>query len=110
MNLLEQLQLAGGSVAQVPQHSRPWVLPNLLKGHSVQAAKAKQRYKEALQEWTRTSKLENRLGYAATVCNATLRKYMEQGIVERRPVGGMTYNKKVGYEWRWICQNNFGTK
>ena len=53
--------------------------------------------------WMKQTQVENALGYASTVSTCYLRKLHNNGFVERRNFGGeKEFNRKRGYEWRWI--------
>jgi hypothetical protein len=63
---------------------------------------AKDRYRKAMGDgWLTTMAIEDRLGMPRTTASKTLIRYMNLGFIERRAVGG-TFNKRWGYEWRWI--------
>lgn len=67
---------------------------------------AEDRYKAQLKDWTPTSVLEARLGYARMVSLTFLRKLLAKGLVERRNRGGKAdYVKKDGFDWRWVNGN-----
>ena len=60
-----------------------------------------EKYRKAMgNEWLTLARIESRTGMSrGTVCELFL-KWLERGLVERRPVGGI-YCKNRGYEWRW---------
>ena len=52
--------------------------------------------------WLTNKEIEARLGMTKAGAANTLKKWLEEyKIIERRPVGGKTYNPSIGYEWKW---------
>jgi len=80
-----------------------WVR-NVVKANEVLKANTLAKYRAAMgDEWVRTQVIEARLGYARASGTGTLNAWMEDGIVERRKVGGeIKWSRCKGYEWRFV--------
>ena len=109
MNLLQQLELA---------NSPPWpaaedrVEPKLRyvrhgsdalrPANDAKHAKTVELYKSVVRsEWTATVDFENRLGKGRSTVLPVLRHWEQMGIIECRPIGGDSFNRRKGYEWRF---------
>lgn len=88
--------------AEAPKRTAPQHKRNTNKANEVKHAEALAAYKKAIGEgWAGTRTIENRLGYSRSSSLATLRRYEAQGEIECRPAGGLPYNRRSGFEWRW---------
>lgn len=102
MNLLSMLEAAKPWAApqELPKEKRPKRKPNDLNMTRHDEALAK--YKAACKgKWTRTTIIEKRLGMRRSCAAVTLRKWEARGIVQKRPVGGKPFLRKLGYEWKF---------
>lgn len=72
--------------------------------NALRRATALAKYKAACtQEWTPTNLLVANLGGNHGSCHETLRKWMKQGIIERRKVGSPeTWRRSDGFEWKFV--------
>lgn len=66
--------------------------------------RAKQAYKSVMsgKGWVSTSGVEKLMGYKHGSCSAALKKFVEDGAVERRPLNGGPFNRRKGWEFMWI--------
>jgi hypothetical protein len=82
----------------------------LAVAHAKHTSGAVQRYEDAMRGhgWLTTYQVECRLGYSRTVARDFLVKLMvELKLVERRPRNGAAvFNRRSGWEWRWLNEHN----
>lgn len=77
--------------------------PNHQLANDAKIAAARKRYKDVMgDEWVPTKTIESRLGKGRSTAYDTLMKFVERGELMRRPLDGKPYNRRSGYEWRWI--------
>lgn len=109
MNLLSQLTAATGAIKS-PRNTKPanWARATEA-ARLAQTAKAIRRYQAVMQGrgWLTQSQIEGALGYAATVSTGFLHKLHEKlKLIERRNRNGAAkFDRRTGYEWRWIDGN-----
>lgn len=75
------------------------------KGREQHTQKAVAAYRQVMhgKGWLTSWAIECSLGYARTSSTPFLKKLREDlKLIERRPKGGKPYNRKDGYEFRWI--------
>lgn len=64
------------------------------------------RYRSAWKEgevWVLAKTVEHRLGLDRSTVLTALRKWHSKyGLLERRPAENRPFNKRRGYEWRWV--------
>lgn len=106
MNIAAQLKALAKSnpKKKTPKPTHPR-MQNLLLGGPSQRTKAIDRYRAVMEPrgWMTQALIENLLGYGSTVSTGFLRVLLELGLVKRRNKGGVkTFNKRQGYEWKWI--------
>ena len=69
--------------------------------HVARHTTAVAKYRDAVgPHWVTTAMVALRLGMERMSIFKQLVKYHELGILERRPLGGETYNHHTGWEWR----------
>lgn len=103
MSLFSQLQAASRSAPEAPKTDHR--LANLRLGGQAQSTKALAKYGAAMsgQGWMTQRQIEGRLGYSATTATSYLHKLRAEGHIERRNRHGSTvYERRQGYEWRWL--------
>lgn len=62
------------------------------------------KYKAAIgMGWTHTRIIERRMGMGPSTAYKTLVTYEVRGLLERRPLKGEPYNRRKGWEWRWVA-------
>jgi hypothetical protein len=64
--------------------------------------KTQEAYKAVMAEWSKTKVIQDKLGLAGGSVFATLTRYKQYGLVEQRPWMNLPYNKRRGWEWRWV--------
>jgi hypothetical protein len=74
-----------------------------VKTNEQRRAEALEKYKTACAgQWTTTACLIGKLGMKHGSCRATLLKWHEQGIIERRQAGdSANWRRCDGFEWRF---------
>lgn len=85
--------------AQVKQRQRA-----IRRAHAQHTAAGIARYRVVMEGagWMTSWEIECALGYARTVSSGFLRKLVKLKIIKRRPRGGEKYNRKKGWEYKWI--------
>lgn len=77
--------------------------PNHKAANDAKIEKARKRFKKVMKdEWVSTVKIDARLGTSRCASIGTLRSFEARGEMECRPVGNEPYNRRKGYEWKWI--------
>ncbi len=90
-------------VKPLPVHPREknsqWRDPTPM--HEARHSKAVAKYCNAIgSEWRKTVEIADRLGMHRMSIFKQLVRYLQLGILERRPLGGKPYNHHTGWEWR----------
>jgi hypothetical protein len=99
MNILQMLEAASVS-GQAPKET--WAR-NTAPAVKTRELIAVAKYRDALTtEWSSTHTIELRCGMGRATVYKTLVRYEERGFIERRPLAGKPYNRRRGWEWRWI--------
>jgi hypothetical protein len=77
--------------------------PNHKLANAATIDQARQRYKKVMKdEWVSTMKINARLGAGRGMALGTLQSFEKRGELVRRPIGGEPFNRRKGYEWKWI--------
>lgn len=65
---------------------------------------AKEAYKSVMvgNGWMTTPVIEKSMGYKHGSCNTSLKKFVKDGVVEKRPLNGEPFSRRRGWEYRWI--------
>lgn len=109
--LVQQLQAANnpqqaGTTPCPVQNKRLAAWPERAqRGRELHTKGAVEAYRKVMfgKGWMTSWQIECALGYARTSSTMFLKKLLvELKLIERRPKNGLPYNRKSGYEFRWI--------
>lgn len=104
-SLLTQLQAISAS-AKSSRNRRLENWPRVVKrAHEAHTQGAIEAYRRVMQGagWLSSWDIECRLGYTRTSSAVFIRKlHRVLGLLERRNKGGGAYNRRWGYEYKWV--------
>lgn len=82
---------------------------NIVQAREARMAKVRTEYRAALfdqnlktQKWYTSAKIEARAGKARAGSYDVLQRMVAEGLLQRRPAGGMEFNRRWGWEYRWV--------
>ena len=77
--------------------------PNHVIANDAKIEAARKRYKAVMgEDWVDTVTIDARLGRGRQGSTKVLGKFVARGEMLCRPVGNEPYNRRKGYEWKWI--------